>query len=543
MSSERRHTRCCSASNTSPSATGSRSDASTARFAPCTASGGCAAIVGRERGDLGVEVGFVDEPVAQPDAVRLLGVDARRGPDQLLRLARADDARQALRAAEVGQDAVLVLEQADLRAAREHADVARERELQPGAERVAVHRGDRRIARARRATRTPPACAGCRRRSGSACRVPASSPSSIESPDPDGEHRRVDPRRERAAVARHDTARSSGSSRSSRPSVRISCHIAIVNELRRSGRFEPQPPDRRRRARIRWSRTQSSGHRSQKTTGRSGTLARRARRPRPTRTTSTGSCNPATLIIPAGSTGVPGGAYSASSGVRQHLAALARRRRAAPRGSRSGRCSRRPRPGSPRRRPCPRAARAGARTRCVSCSSLHTAADELAGSTDTSMHPSPSHFAMRTPNSVATWRTALRNKREHAHRLFVAVLVAERRESGEVDEREPPIDSHVTIVASRSRPGSERSPRPPRPRRRGRRAAVSPLDFSGLKPWSPVSTHENVTGPFTFLAWRFSSAGVPNASRGPAHEQHRHRQPREVLDPQASPACPGGCSG
>ena len=147
MSSDRRQTACASASTTSPSATGTRPAASTARFAPCTASGGCAAIVAASAVDLGFELVVVDEPLAQPDAVRLVGVDARRGPDQLLGLARADDARQPLRAAEVGQDPVLVLEQPDRRAAREHADVARERHLQSRAERVAAHRGDRRVAR------------------------------------------------------------------------------------------------------------------------------------------------------------------------------------------------------------------------------------------------------------------------------------------------------------------------------------------------------------------------------------------------------------
>ena len=74
------------------------------------------------------------------------------------------------------------------------------------------------------------------------------------------------------------------------------------------------------------------------------------------------------------------------------------------------------------------------------------------GSTDTSMQPSPSHFAMRTPKSVATVRTAPRNSGEHPHRLVVAVLVAERREAGEVDEREPPVDSHAWPVSHSDAP-------------------------------------------------------------------------------------------
>ena len=158
--------------------------ASTARFAPCTASGGCAAIVAASAVDLGVEIGVVDEPLAQADAVRLVGVDARRGPDQLLRLARADDARQPLRAAEVGQDAVLVLEQPDLtyrartRGCRTRAPAAIPRRARSRAPRRSSGSA------LRRATSTPPACAGCRRRSGRRGACPTSSPPSIASVDP-----------------------------------------------------------------------------------------------------------------------------------------------------------------------------------------------------------------------------------------------------------------------------------------------------------------------------------------------------------------------
>src|SRR3954468_18460466 len=100
-----------------------------------------------QRGDVRLEILGVDEAVAEADPVRLVRVDLRRGPDQLLRLARAHDAREPLRAAEVGQDPVLVLEQPHLRSACEHADVTRERELQAGAQCVPVHGRDRRVPR------------------------------------------------------------------------------------------------------------------------------------------------------------------------------------------------------------------------------------------------------------------------------------------------------------------------------------------------------------------------------------------------------------
>ncbi len=90
------------------------------------------------------------------------------------------------------------------RAAREHADVARERELQARAERVAVHRGDRRVARVgeprERLLRAQDAVDG---RVGVA-RARRRRRLRSQSVEPAGEHRRVDARRERAAVADHD---------------------------------------------------------------------------------------------------------------------------------------------------------------------------------------------------------------------------------------------------------------------------------------------------------------------------------------------------
>ena len=89
-----------------------KSRRSTARFAARTASGGWAAIARREPlGDL-FELFVGDDVLGQTDAVRLVGVDLRRREDQLLRLGRADQAREALGPAEVGDDPVLELERA-----------------------------------------------------------------------------------------------------------------------------------------------------------------------------------------------------------------------------------------------------------------------------------------------------------------------------------------------------------------------------------------------------------------------------------------------
>ncbi len=107
---------------------------------------------------------------------------------------------------------------------------------------------------------------------------------------------------------------------------------------------------------------------------------------------------------------------------------------------------------------------------------------------------------MRTPKSVATLRTTLAEQGEHAHRFVVAVLVAERREAGEVDERKPTLDSHRNIVpevgsrsywrepgghgrqahASRLRAVTKSTTASAAPPRAS--ATVMPLDFSGLNP-------------------------------------------------------------
>jgi hypothetical protein len=203
MSADRRHTAWASASTTSPSRTGIpartlRPPAS--HPAPPAAAARRSPPPGRPRSS---PARVVDEPLAQPDAVGLVGVDARRGPDHLLGFCRADHPGQALRTTEVGQDPVLVLEQPDRRAAREHADVARERHLQARAEREAAHCGDRGIARL-----FQPGVRLLGAQDSVDGRVAMTRTDVVAAFDrfgrAPGEHRRVDARRERAAVADHD---------------------------------------------------------------------------------------------------------------------------------------------------------------------------------------------------------------------------------------------------------------------------------------------------------------------------------------------------
>ena len=96
-----------------------------------------------------------------PDRERFVGAHLPAAPDQLLRPRRADQARQALRAARAGNDAEQDLGLADARRLRRDAQVAREREL--AARRRARSRGSRRSPdagsprprRTRRGTRRP----------------------------------------------------------------------------------------------------------------------------------------------------------------------------------------------------------------------------------------------------------------------------------------------------------------------------------------------------------------------------------------------------
>src|SRR5262249_57466540 len=83
----------------------------------------------------------------EPDTKGLVGVDLCGREDELLGLAGADQTRQPLRAAEIGQDPVLELEETRFRAFGEDAQVACQRELEPGSEGVPAYSGDRRVRR------------------------------------------------------------------------------------------------------------------------------------------------------------------------------------------------------------------------------------------------------------------------------------------------------------------------------------------------------------------------------------------------------------
>ena len=95
----------------------------------------------------------VDDRVDDAELLGLLGRHVAAGDDHLQRRLRADQARQALRAAAARQDADQHLGQPDLGARHGDAVVAGERILQPAAERIAVDRGDHRLRRCRPARR------------------------------------------------------------------------------------------------------------------------------------------------------------------------------------------------------------------------------------------------------------------------------------------------------------------------------------------------------------------------------------------------------
>ena len=271
---------------------------------------------------------------------------------------------------------------------------------------------------------------------GSSCRCPASSPVSIASSPTAGEHASCRcPTRTRGRC-RSRRARAGRGRRASRCRARASrATSATVNELSLSGRFKPQPADVDRRA-------SNSSVSYVEVTSANGIAGRRRAQPQPSGRPRPGSCSPATVIIPAGSTGVPSGTYVGEVGRREHLVRTGRRPRAGPRGSRTGRCSRHPRAGSPRRRPCPRAAASGSSSSCVSFSSLHTAATSWSR-IDRDEHATVAE-PLRDAHAEVGRDLAHRGcgTREHAHRFVVAELVTERREAREVDEREPSLDSH-----------------------------------------------------------------------------------------------------
>ena len=70
-------------------------------------------------------------------------------------------------------------------------------------------------------------------------------------------------------------------------------------------------------------------------------------------------------------------------------------------------------------------------------------------STDTIMQPSPSHFAMRTPRSLAISRTSAAEGAEDPPGGVVAEGGGVVREPREVDEREGAGDSHCASQTTR----------------------------------------------------------------------------------------------
>ena len=86
-----------------------------------------------------------DDPVHDADALGRVGVDDLAEQRELLRLVQADQPGQQPRAAEVDRDAALHEDLAEARSFRREHDVARQREVAPGAHRDAVHRRERRL--------------------------------------------------------------------------------------------------------------------------------------------------------------------------------------------------------------------------------------------------------------------------------------------------------------------------------------------------------------------------------------------------------------
>ena len=213
--------------------------ASTARFAPAPRAGAGPASLVAERAGFVLELVVVDEPLREPDAVRLVGVDLRRGEDHLLGLARTDQTRQALRAAEVGNDPVPELEQTEAGAVRDDPDVARQRELEPTTQREAADRGDRSRTAPPRARSAPLARAMIPATTGSGSGGVGSSAASPAMPPPPPANTDVSRPLENARPSPMtiNARMSPGSARSDAPRWRNSRHMSKVIALSLSGRF------------------------------------------------------------------------------------------------------------------------------------------------------------------------------------------------------------------------------------------------------------------------------------------------------------------
>src|SRR5204863_5566105 len=85
-----------------------------------------------------------NDPIDETPGEGLARADAAAGQHQLLRTSEADEPRQALRAAEVRDDAPADLVHGELRVLASNAQVARDGELDPAAERRTAYGSDRR---------------------------------------------------------------------------------------------------------------------------------------------------------------------------------------------------------------------------------------------------------------------------------------------------------------------------------------------------------------------------------------------------------------
>src|SRR5919109_1955351 len=95
--------------------------------------------------DDGVELVGGGDPVGEADPLRLLAADHLPGHHQLLGAPEADDLGEAGGAADVGDQADPRLRHDDRRVGRDHAQVARERQLRRATEAGAVDLADRRL--------------------------------------------------------------------------------------------------------------------------------------------------------------------------------------------------------------------------------------------------------------------------------------------------------------------------------------------------------------------------------------------------------------
>jgi hypothetical protein len=93
----------------------------------------------------GLQLPGLHDAADEPERERLGGVEAPPGEDDLQRALLRDEPGEADRAAGGGDQAARHLREPELRAGGGHDDVARERELQPTGQGVAVHRGDDRL--------------------------------------------------------------------------------------------------------------------------------------------------------------------------------------------------------------------------------------------------------------------------------------------------------------------------------------------------------------------------------------------------------------